>query len=135
MKCLIVEDDFTTRNFIQKYLVGYGDCDVAVDGVEAIEGFRKALAEKKPYDLICLDIMMPHMDGHQVLTTIRKIESEHDILDLNGTKVIMMTSLKDGKNVIGAFKEGCEAYLTKPVGKKQLLEKIEELGIVKLKAD
>ena len=47
---------------------------MAVDGKEAIDAFRMAIEEARPYSLICLDIMMPEMDGHEVLKEIRRIE-------------------------------------------------------------
>ena len=130
MKYLIVEDDFAARRLLQRYLSNYGNCDIAVDGNEAVEAFRQAVDEKELYDLICLDIMMPNMDGHEALRVIRQIESEHGIKGLDGVKVIMTTSLKDSENVMGAFREGCEAYIVKPVGKNQLLKEMEKLGIL-----
>ena len=130
MKCLIVEDDFAARRLMQRYLRDYGESDVAVDGNEAVEAFRQSVDEKKPYDLICLDIMMPNMDGHEALKAIRKIESEHGINGLDGVKVIMTTALEDSKNVMGSFREGCEAYVVKPIEKKKLLEEMKKLGLV-----
>jgi two-component system chemotaxis response regulator CheY len=130
MKYLIVEDDFAARLLLQRYLSGYGDCDVAVDGHEAIEAFRQALDENEPYDLICLDIMMPAMDGRDALKEIRRIEREHGILGLDGVKVIMTTALGDSKNIMGSFREGCEAYIVKPIKKEKLLEEIENLGLI-----
>lgn len=130
MKCLIVEDEFAARRLMQKYLSGHGDCDVAVDGNEAVEAFSWAMDEKEPYDLICLDIMMPEMDGRQALKAIRQIESEHGIAGLDGVKVIMTTALDDSKNVMGAFRDGCEAYMVKPVGRENLLKEMEKLGLL-----
>lgn len=63
MKILIAEDDLASRQFLLQVLTGYGDCDVTVDGIEAVEAFTTAHKTKKPYDLICLDIMMPRVDG------------------------------------------------------------------------
>jgi two-component system chemotaxis response regulator CheY len=130
MKCLIVEDEFMSRKLLQVYLSDYGHCFVAVNGQEAVEAFREALEENEPYDLIFLDIMMPEMDGHDTLEVIRRIESEHGIAGLDGVKVIMTTALDDSKNVMGAFRNGCEAYLVKPIEKKNLLEELEKLGFV-----
>jgi two-component system chemotaxis response regulator CheY len=130
MKYLIVEDDFAARRLLKRYLSGYGDCDVAVNGNEAIEAFRQAMDEKEPYDLICLDIMMPNMDGRDALKAIRQIEREHGIYGLDGAKVIMTTALGDSKNVMGSFREGCEAYIVKPVEKDKLLEEMENLGLI-----
>ncbi len=130
MKCLIVEDDFAARKLLQVYLSDYGDCVVAANGREAVEAVRQALGEGQPYDLICLDIMMPEMDGHQALEAIRRIESEHGIADLDGVKVIMTTGLDDTENIMGAFRGGCDVYIVKPVRKERLLERIEGFGLL-----
>jgi len=129
MRFLIVEDDFAARRLLQRYLSNDGNCDIAVDGNEAVQAFRLALDEKEPYDLICLDIMMPNMSGHEALKAIRQIESEHGINGLEGVKVIMTTALGNSKNVMGAFKEGCEAYIVKPIKKDKLFEEMEKLGL------
>ena len=130
MRCLIVEDEFTARKLLQVYLSDYGDCFVAVNGHEAVEAFRDAFEENTPYDLICLDIMMPGMNGHETLKAIRRIESEHGIAGLDGVKVIMTTALDDSKDVMGAFRSGCEAYLVKPVERENLLEEMGKLGFL-----
>ena len=133
-KILIAEDDFTCRKLLQTFLSEYGDCFVAINGREAVEAVREALDKGQPYDLICLDIMMPEMDGHEALEAIRQIENEHGIAGLDGVKVIMTTVLGDSKNVIGAFRIGCEAYMVKPVSKEKLLEEMEKLGLFNLVA-
>ena len=130
MKYLIVEDDFAGRRLLQRYLSDYGQCDIAVDGKEAVEAFRQALEENEPYDLICLDIMMPNMDGRDALKAIRQIENERGIRGLDGVKVIMTTALGDSKNVVGSFREGCEAYIVKPIEKKKFLGEMEKLGLI-----
>ena len=131
-KILIAEDDFTCRKLLQMFLSEYGDCFIAINGHEAVKAVKSALDEGQPYDLICLDIMMPEMDGHEALEAIRQIENEHGIAGLDGVKVIMTTALGDSKNVIGAFRTGCEAYIIKPVAKEKLLEEMEKLGLVNL---
>lgn len=128
MKFLIVEDDFTARRVMQRYLFRYGDCDIAVDGSEAIEAFRTALETEEPYDLISLDIMMPNLNGHDTLKQIRQIEAEHGIGGLDVVKIIMTTALGDSEDILGAFREGCEAYIRKPVEKAKLFEEMEKLG-------
>lgn len=130
MKCLIVEDEFAARKLLQFYLSDYADCFIAVNGHEAVDAFKDALSEGQPYDLICLDIMMPQMNGHDALAAIRQIEKEHGINGLDGVKVIMITALSDSKNIIGAFRKGCEVYIVKPVKKEKLLEEMEKLGLL-----
>jgi two-component system chemotaxis response regulator CheY len=94
-----------------------------------VNAIRDARDAGQRYDLVCLDIMMPEMDGHQTLQAIRQIEAAHAIDGLDGVKVIMTTALEDSGNVFGAFREGCEAYLVKPVKKAKLVESIEQLGL------
>ncbi len=130
MKCLIVEDNFTARKLLQIYLAPFADCSFAVNGREAVDAVKDALHERQPYDFICLDIMMPEMDGHQALEEIRKIESERGIRGLDCVKVIMTTALSDSGNIMGAFNTGCESYLIKPIKKEKLLEEMTKMGII-----
>ena len=132
LKILIAEDDFTCRKLLQSFLSDFGECFVVINGHDAVEAVKDALDEGQPYDLICLDVMMPEMDGHEALESIRKIENERGIAGLDGVKVIMTTALSDSASVIGAFKAGCEAYIVKPIGKRNFFEEMEKLGFVNL---
>lgn len=132
MKCLIVEDAPTARLQMGIFLSDHFSCEFAENGVEAIKAFEAALDQDAPFDLICLDIMMPQQDGHETLKQIREIEAQRSILGLDGVKVIMTTALDDSKNLFGAFREGCEAYLVKPVRRNRLLEEVEKLGLLSL---
>ncbi len=129
MKILIAEDDFISRKVLQQYLKPYGNADVAVNGKEVVEAFHTSVQNNEPYELICLDIMMPEMDGQTALKKIRSIENENDIHYPNSARIIMTTALSDGKNVMGAFKSGAEAYITKPIDKQKLYEQLGKLGI------
>lgn len=130
MKTLIVEDDFTSRLLLQTILSPYGECHVAVNGREAIEAFTTARHDGAPYDLLCLDIMMPEMDGQTALKEIRAIEEADGILSTFGVKIIMTTALGEPKNVIDAFMELCDAYIIKPVEKAKLLSILQTLGLI-----
>jgi len=129
MKILIVEDDFTNRKIMQKILSAYGDCDMAFDGNEAIEAFELALEEGKTYDLICMDIMMPNMDGQEALSEIRRLEKDAKISAKDEVKVIMTTALDDPKNVVSSLKSGAAAYIVKPISKQKLFDEISKLGL------
>ncbi len=129
MKILIVEDDVVSRQLIKKYLRLFGECDIAVNGKEAVLLFETALNEGKPYELITLDIMLPEMNGQEVLQEIRMIEEKKDILGTEGAKVIMTTALDDRKNIMKAFKSQCEAYLVKPIDRDILTKEIKSLGL------
>jgi two-component system chemotaxis response regulator CheY len=129
MRIMIVEDDLASRKFLFKFLTMYGDCDITVNGMEAVEAFLMAWDEGQPYDLICMDIMMPKVDGYKALKTIRGIENQRGIPDQNRVKVIMTTALNEPNNVFEAFDTGCEAYAAKPIDTGKLLEVMRKLGL------
>lgn len=131
MKILIAEDEYVSRKFLYKFLSEYGECDVTVDGMEAIEAFLMALDEGSPYDLICLDIMMPEVDGLKALKTIRQLENEKNLDRDDRAKIIMTTALNYTKEVNEAFESGSEAYAAKPINTDKLLEVLKKLGLVK----
>ncbi|HSQ42674.1 MAG TPA: response regulator [Fibrobacteraceae bacterium] len=129
MKSLIVEDDFTCRLLLQKLLEPFGVCHAAADGEEALQAFESSRAERGPYDLICLDIMMPGMDGHEVLHRIRETETQSLRMGLHSSKVVMVTALNDKSNVFSAFREQCDGYLTKPIQKQKLIQLLTDLQL------
>jgi len=129
MKILIAEDDEASALVIEKFVSDYGISDVATDGKIAMELFETALGSDEPYDLLCLDIMMPHMDGHQVLENCRKMESEKGIDLGDGVKIIMTTCLEDKKNILSSFRQGCESYIVKPVTKIELDYNFKKLNL------
>lgn len=130
MKILLAEDDFASRKFMDKQLSQYGECDVMVDGEEAVDAFMMALEDGEPYDLACLDVMMPVMDGYQVLKAIRGIEAQKGIPKKNCVKVVMTTALNDERNVKLAFELGCEAYVGKPIDVEQFEKVLKKLGLI-----
>lgn len=130
MKSLIIEDDFICRRLLQKILSEYGECDITVNGKEAIEAFELSYKEKKPYDIVCLDIMLPEMDGQEILKKFRKIEEDMGITGLDVVKVLMVTALGDKDNIMNAFKSGCEAYIVKPIEKNKIINEIKKLGLL-----
>ena len=130
MKILIAEDDFASRKFMSRFLSKYGDCDVTVDGTEAVEAFLMALDSDESYDLVCLDIMMPELDGYQVLKTIRDIEKERNSPEEKASKVIMTTALNEGRNVTKAFELGCVAYAGKPIDQEKFENVLRKLALI-----
>lgn len=130
MRILIAEDDFASRKFMLKFLSKYGECDITVDGEEAVEAFVMALDEDEAYDLICLDIMMPELDGYQALKQIREIETKRGISEAKQTKIIMTTALTEGKNVTKAFELGCVAYAGKPIDQDKFIKILKKLELI-----
>lgn len=131
MKCLIVEDDFISRRILRELLGAYFDCEIAVDGEEAVTAFRMAHDAKNPYDLICMDIMMPKMDGREALRLIRQLEKELEVPPNLEVKVVMTTALDDPKTVFDSFyQDGATAYLVKPISKQKLIRELRALGLI-----
>lgn len=130
MKILIAEDDLASRRFLSKLLAQYGEVDQVVDGLEALDAYLMAVKEKALYDLICLDIMMPKVDGVKVLKAIRDFETKQGVVSEQRVKVIMTTALAETGYVNQAFEIGCEAYAAKPIDTNKLIEVIKKLGLI-----
>jgi two-component system, chemotaxis family, chemotaxis protein CheY len=124
-RVLLAEDDFASRLLLQTFLSRYGECHIAVNGREAVEAFRSALEQGQSYDLICMDIMMPEMNGREAVRQIRALEAAHGIFSSFGAKIIMTTAMNDIKEVIRCYQELCDAYLVKPIDLIKLLSKMQ----------
>jgi len=129
IRCLIVDDSNTSRELLRAMLRPHAQCSFAYDGREAVDAVRLAMDDGQPFDLIFMDIMMPGMDGHEALRSIRALESERGVRGSDCARVIMTTALADSKHCMKSFREGCECYLTKPVSEDQLFAKMRELGL------
>ncbi len=129
MKILVVEDELTSRELLKVILEPYGRIDTVSDGVEAIKAYNMALANE-PYDLICLDIMLPKMDGQQVLKGIRKIEGDRGILGPEAVKILMISALGDFENVTEAFSSQCTSYITKPIDANKIVAELRNLELI-----
>lgn len=130
MRILIAEDDFASRKFMLKFLSKFGECDITVDGMETVDAYLMALDAGTPYDLVCLDIMMPALDGYQALKAIRDIEQERKIPEDNRAKIIMTTALNEGANVNKAFDLGCVAYAGKPIDQVKFESVLRKLELI-----
>lgn len=124
-KTLIVDDDVTSSMLLQEILERYGPVDCAANGREAVNAVRNALQSHEPYDLICLDILMPEMDGWEALKRIRTLEKLRRVPPSDSAKVFMITALDDLNTVMHAS-SGCDAYLLKPIEKAKVLERLRE---------
>lgn len=131
LKMLIVEDELMLRMIMQDILSPLGSCDIAVNGEESLEAFRVAWRNKDPYDLICMDIMMPVLDGQEALLKIREVEKVLGITGSEEVKVIMTTAMDDPKNVVHAYsKGGATSYIVKPIDKEHLINEIRTIGLI-----
>src|SRR5476651_289335 len=127
MRILIVEDDEVSGLFLQKTLSQYGDCDMTIDGMEALDAYLIALQDDMPYDLICLDIMIPKVNGIKVLKSIREMERKKRVKKDKHVKVIVITALAETEFVNESLTEGYDVYVAKPINKKTLNQAINKL--------
>lgn len=101
---LVVDDNEMNRDLLQRRLTGEGTrVTTAADGQEALAWLQRA-----PFDLVLLDVMMPVMDGTEVLEKIQADET------LRRTPVIMITALDDVDNAARCIEMGAVDYITKP---------------------
>ena len=130
LRCLLVEDDFVSRLVLQSFLSRYGECHIAVNGKEAVEAVRSAFDRESGYDLICMDIMMPEMDGIEAVRRIRAFEASHGILSSSGAKIVMTTVVDEVHDVVRCFQELCDAYLFKPIDLARLRGHMESFHLI-----
>lgn len=130
LKSLIVEDNVVDRQVLEIHLNRLGTVEVAANGFDAVNQYEKVLKEHGKYDLICLDIMMPKMDGQEALRRIRRLEENHKRTGSEAAKIIMTTSSSDVRDMLVAFSEGLESYLIKPITEQKLSAELEKLGLV-----
>ncbi|MCP3898351.1 MAG: HDOD domain-containing protein, partial [Desulfobacteraceae bacterium] len=128
MKILIIDDDFISRKILNAKLNKLGECTSVDGGKEAISLYNKSLKEKEPFNLLVLDISMPHVNGLEVLKTIRGKERKQKIPKTKRVKIIMVTSRMNKLTIKSCIKNGCNGYITKPVNSFLLFQNIKKLG-------
>lgn len=113
MKVLVVDDSSIERMFMSVFLEEVAEVDFATNGEEAIAFVQRAADSSTPYDLICLDNIMPVMDGLHALNSIRALEAR---AGQRRTKVFMITASSSPDDMVEAITSGgCDDYLVKPI--------------------
>jgi two-component system alkaline phosphatase synthesis response regulator PhoP/two-component system response regulator VicR len=110
-KVLIVDDEEVIRKLLRIHLVKWGyEVKEAVDGTQAIEQIGK-----DDFDLLICDILMPNMDGWQVLKEVKSNPKTKDM------PVIVLTAKNQDNDMFKGYDLGASYYMTKPFTKDQLL--------------
>ena len=111
MKILIVDDEAMIRDVLREYVEFEGnEAFEAADGMEAVK-----LCRDNDYDLVLMDVMMPHLDGFSAVKEIKKVK------DL---PVIMLSARGEEYDKLFAFELGVDDYVTKPFSPKEVLARI-----------
>ncbi len=115
IKILVVDDELRLRKLVKDFLVrkGYQVIE-AEDGVEAVETFLSS----KDISLVILDVMMPRMDGTEVVKEIRQYSD---------VPIIMLTAKSDENDELLGFNLGVDEYITKPFSPKILVARVEAI--------
>lgn len=129
MKTLVVDDELVSRTKLKTIMDMIGVCVEAEDGRAGLEAFKQAWAGHEPFDLICLDVKMPDMDGTEVLFEIRLAEKEMKVAREKPARILMITSSSDKDTVITSIQAGCDGYVVKPFQANQIFEKLKKLGL------
>ena len=115
MRILLVEDEPKVSGFVQRGLAAeHYAVDVVPDGRDGLE-----MAQTYPYDLIILDLMLPRMDGSQVLQRIRRSDT--------CVPVLVLTARDAVEDKVKLFESGADDYLTKPFAFAELLVRCKAL--------
>jgi len=115
MKILVIEDEFKTAKFLKKGLSEAGYVvDVAANGLEGLH-----LAQEVDFDLVILDVMLPMLDGWQVLARLRETKQK--------ALVLMLTARDAVLERVRGFELGADDYLVKPFAFSELLARVRSL--------
>lgn len=128
MKVLVAEDDLASGKFMEKLLAKYGEVVVARDGIAAVDEFVNAINENAMFDLVCLDIMMPKIDGYKALAAIRDAERKLGLPRASRSKVVMISALDEGFDASYAS-DDYEEYICKPIDIVKFDELIKKFGL------
>ena len=129
MRVLVAEDDVASGKFLSKLLQRYGEVVLTTDGIQAVDTFVAAANEKNFFDLVCLDIMMPKIDGYKALASIRDAERKLGIPRISRCKVIMISALDEDFDASYAS-EDYDDYICKPIDVMKFDSIIKKLGVV-----
>ena len=128
MKILVAEDDMASGKFMMKLLAKYGEVVLARDGIAAVDEFVNAVNTNESFDLICMDVMMPKIDGFKALASIRDAERKLGLARDKRVKVVMVSALDEGFDANYAS-DDYEEYMCKPIDIIKFDEMIRELGL------
>ncbi len=114
VKILLIEDDHQLSDSVRDFLVDIGSVKQAFDGEEG-----EYLATEEPYDLFIVDLMLPLMNGLEIIKKIREAKIE--------TPILVLTAKDSLKDKITGFDTGADDYLTKPFHREELIVRVKAL--------
>ena len=110
LNILIVDDELVSRKTLQKLMESFGECESVKNGEDALQ----VVMSENPPDLILLDIMMPGMDGYEVLEKLKSVPQTKEI------PVIFLSALDEKGDIIRGLEMGAVDYISKPFHKAEV---------------
>lgn len=126
MKILVIDDNLQVQKLLERIITPFGTVEVAGDGKAGQKIFQEAHQNGMPFDLIFLDIMMPEMDGNELLSYIRTWEHKN-ISITQKVKIVILSAIGNPKKMLTCFEEGCDYYLVKPIIKSDLIDILDKV--------
>jgi two-component system chemotaxis response regulator CheY len=128
---LIAEDEALSRKILEDFFSEFASCDSAEDGLQAFEMFTKAILDGNPYDLVCTDLIMPKIDGYDLIRKIRACEQSLPIQDCVRTKIFVISVSDSSIDMSHALLDcDCDDYIVKPFHRNQLRNILEKYELV-----
>ena len=129
MRILVVDDVEVNRALMATMLGEVGEVDLAENGSLGVLAAEEALVREDAYDLICLDINMPVMDGLEALHSIRTAETRYGARQR--AVIFMVTASTSPEHMLRSLENGgCDDFIIKPVLKKTLVSMMKKHGLI-----
>ena len=124
---LVIDDEDVSRLMLSSFLSDFAPCDNAVNGKEGLQLFEKALEEGNPYTLLCIDLMMPELNGLALIRMIRDLEKKVAVFSDFRTKIFVITASDSAWDKADLLLDNlCDDYIVKPFERTTLLALLEK---------
>ncbi len=130
IRALIVEDVFLIQRVIERFIEPYGTFRVSNNGRSALKEYAEYFFNGDAFNLVCLDIYLPEVNGLEVLKHIRDFEKEIRLSEEERSKIIIISSVTHPGTIQQAYDLGCDYYITKPFSKDDILKALKKLKLI-----
>lgn len=128
MKTLIADDFAPNIEMVASIVREFGEVVTVADGFQAITEFESAHKQESPFDLICLDIEMPYLDGVSTLFSIRDIEAQENF---KKSVIFMITGSKDITKILNSFQGKANEFILKDSSlRNRLLTELKKYNLI-----
>lgn len=128
---MIVEDELVSRKKLVTLFEEYGHCYDFERGDIAIQAFEESIKIKDPFDLVIIDMFMPHVGGTSVLRKIRDMEQDANIQEDRRSKIIMISATIDDTTLTDLYQQGCNYFLKKTIAPENVTWGLMQIGILR----